>query len=317
MEKFAYSVDVGGTTIKIGFFSSNGKLIEKWEIKTRIEDNGSKILSDIAEAIRAHKEINHIDAGSVAGVGIGVPGPVNAKGTVNRCINLGWDVTDVAGITKKITGFDIVVDNDANMAALGEMWQGGGYGYNNIVFVTLGTGIGGGIIIDGKIVGGVNGAGGEFGHMPINIYEKEKCGCGKYGCLEQYASATGIVRKANELLNDTKRVSSLRTLENVTSKDVWTLAGQGDELCKETVSFFGVMLAQGLAAVACVCDPDIFVIGGGVSQAGAPVLDAIKPEYKKLAFHATEEAVFTIAKLGNDAGIYGCAYKVFSSQVLK
>ncbi len=315
MEQFAYSVDIGGTSIKIGFFSGGGKLIEKWEIQTRLEDNGSNILPDIAEAIKAYTERNHIDFESVAGIGVGVPGPVDSEGTVNKCANLGWNVTDVAGIMKTLTGLEIVVDNDANVAALGEMWKGGGCGYNNIVFVTLGTGIGGGIIIDGKIVGGTNGAAGEIGHMPVNTAEKEQCGCGKCGCLEQYASATGVVRKANELLKDPGKSSGLRKLTNITSKDVWLLAGQGDEVCMETVAFFGAMLAQGLAAVACVCDPDIFVIGGGVSEAGKPVIEAIRQEYRKLAFHASSDVLFTIAKLGNDAGIYGCAYKMFSSRI--
>ena len=230
MAKYVFGVDIGGTTVKIGLFSVEGELLSKWEITTRTDEGGKYILGDIAESIEDKLAEKLIDKEDVAGIGMGVPGPVKADGTVLRCVNLGWGVFNVAEELEKIIGLPVKAGNDANMAALGEMWQGGGKGYKDIVMVTLGTGVGGGIIIDGKMLSGVNGAGGEIGHIQVNTEEPEVCGCGRKGCLEQYTSATGIVRSANIALNNSDKPSSLRNVQYVSAKEVFDAAKKGDEL---------------------------------------------------------------------------------------
>ena len=229
---------------------------------------------------------------------------------VKPCVNLnGWG-GDVAGMLSECCGFPVKVLNDANAAALGEMWLGGGKGHDNVVFVTLGTGVGGGIIVGGKLLSGVHGAGGEIGHIKVNPHETVVCGCGKKGCLEQYASATGIVRKAKALLNESDKPSALREFENVSAKNVFDCAKAGDELALEVVAFFGRTLGRALACISCVCDPEIFVIGGGVSAAGEIILDTLRDVFVANAFPASEGTDFALASLGNDAGICGAAKMV-------
>ena len=196
MAQYYVGVDVGGTTVKMGMFSDTGELLEKWEIPTRLQDQGSHILSDIIDSI---EEKRNAFPGNIKGIGVGIPGPVTNDGTVLKCANLGWDVFSVSNKLADLTGVgNVKVGNDANVAALGEMWKGGGRGYDSIVMVTRGTGVGGGIILQGKILTGSKGAGGEIGHTKVNLEETEMCGCGNRGCLEQYASATGIVHMAEK-----------------------------------------------------------------------------------------------------------------------
>lgn len=307
MANYVFGVDIGGTTVKIGLFTVDGTLQEKWEITTRTDEGGKFILGDIAESIMDKLAEKLIDKTDVAGIGMGVPGPVKADGTVLRCVNLGWGIFNVANELSAITGLPVKAGNDANMAALGEMWQGGGKGYRDIVMVTLGTGVGGGIIIDGKMLSGVNGAGGEIGHIQVNEEETETCGCGRKGCLEQYTSATGIVRTAKKLLNTTDRPSSLRNVQYVSAKEVFDAAKQGDDLALEIVENHGKCLGIALAKIACVVDPEIFVIGGGVSKAGSVITDTTEKYFKEHAFHACKNTKFALATLGNDAGMYGGA----------
>ena len=196
MKKYAFGVDVGGTTCKIGFFETDGKLIDKWEIKTNKENGGASILSDVAQAIGGKLTEKGISRNDVQGIGVGVPGPVKNDGVVHRCVNVGWGVVNVEKELGDLTGLKVKAGNDANVAALGEMWQGAAKGCRDVIMVTLGTGVGGGIIVDGKVVAGFDGAGGEIGHITVNAHEKEQCNCGQCGCLEQYASATGVVRVA-------------------------------------------------------------------------------------------------------------------------
>ena len=184
MKKYGFGVDIGGTTCKIGLFETTGKLLDKWEIKTNTENGGASILDDVTAAISDKMAAEKIDADSVQGIGVGVPGPVTGDGVVLQCVNLGWGVVNVAEELSRKSGFTVKVGNDANVAALGEMWQGGGKGHANVVMVTLGTGVGGGIIVDGEIVAGAKGAGGEIGHMMVNENETDSCNCGKKGCLE-------------------------------------------------------------------------------------------------------------------------------------
>ena len=312
MAKYVFGVDIGGTTVKIGIFTDGGKLLDKWEIPTRTDEGGKYILSDIAESVEDRRVEMGIDKKDVLGVGMGVPGPVRADGTVLRCVNLGWGIFNVEEELSKLTGYVVKAGNDANMAALGEMWQGGGKGHRNIVMVTLGTGVGGGIIINGKMISGVNGAGGEIGHICVNDSETEKCGCGNTGCLEQYTSATGIVRSANILLNTTDKPSKLRTVQYISAKEIFDAAKDGDELAASLVENHGKVLGKALAQIACVVDPEIFVIGGGVSRAGEVLVDTTKKYFLEYAFHACRTTQFALATLGNDAGIYGGACSIIT-----
>lgn len=312
MAKYVFGVDIGGTTVKIGIFTDAGKLLDKWEIPTRTDEGGKYILSDIAESVEDRRVEMGIEKKDVLGVGMGVPGPVRADGTVLRCVNLEWGIFNVEEELSKLTGYVVKAGNDANMAALGEMWQGGGKGHRNIVMVTLGTGVGGGIIINGKMISGVNGAGGEIGHICVNDSETEKCGCGNTGCLEQYTSATGIVRSANILLNTTDKPSKLRTVQYISAKEIFDAAKDGDELAASLVENHGKVLGKALAQIACVVDPEIFVIGGGVSRAGDILVDTTKKYFLEYAFHACRTTQFALATLGNDAGIYGGACSIIT-----
>ena len=255
MSKYVFGVDIGGTTVKLGFFTVEGELLDKWEITTRKDEGGRFILPDVAASIEAKITEKDVDKAEVAGVGIGVPGPVKDDGTVLRCVNLGWGVFNVEEEVEKLLGLPAKVGNDANMASLGEMWQGGGKGFSSIVMVTLGTGVGGGIIINGKMLYGTNGAGGEIGHICVNDDETEVCGCGKKGCLEQYTSATGITRMAERALNNTDRASKLRNVQYISAKEIFDAAKEGDDLALELIENHGRILGKALASVACVCDP--------------------------------------------------------------
>lgn len=306
MKTYGFGVDIGGTTVKLGLFRTDGTLLDKWEIPTRTEDDGAHILPDVAEAIKGKIAEKAIDPSDVQGIGVGVPGPVTPEGIVRKCVNLGWGVFNVEDTLSELTGYLVKAGNDANVAALGEMWQGAGKGSENIVMVTLGTGVGGGVIIGGHVVAGATGAGGEIGHIPVNAQETETCGCGKTGCLEQYASATGVVRLTKRALAASDQPSSLCSLTEVTAKDTFDAAKAGDALALEVIEQFGEILGRALAAIACVINPEVFVIGGGVSKAGTIITDVVAKYYVPNAFHACREAQFKLAELGNDAGIYGC-----------
>lgn len=305
MKKYGFGVDVGGTTIKMGFFETSGVLLDKWEIKTNTENGGVEILSDIAKAIDNKLAQEGISKNDVQGIGIGVPGPVNAEGVVNRCVNLGWGKVNVQEELGALTGLKVKAGNDANVAALGEMWQGGAKGSKDVIVVTLGTGVGGGVIIGGKMVAGYHGAGGEIGHITVNPDEIEACNCGQYGCLEQYTSATGIVRMAKRKLAKSEDATVLRNYENLTSKDIFDEAKAGDAVAKELVDELGNILGCTLSNMACVVNPEVIVIGGGVSKAGKILIDTIQEHFRENCFYALKETRFELASLGNDAGIYG------------
>lgn len=310
MANYVFGVDVGGTTVKLGLFDANGTLLDKWEIPTRTENAGEKILPDIAASLEAKMAEKGIAKTDVAGVGVGVPGPVDGNGIVHKAVNLGWSQFDIKKeLTTLLGGMHVEGGNDANVAALGEMWKGGGQGHQSLVAVTLGTGVGGGIIINGKILTGATGAGGEIGHIHVEDNETEKCGCGNCGCLEEYASATGITRLANRALKASDKDSVLRNGE-VSAKSVFDAVKAGDELAMEVAKQFGEYLGKGLGIIAGVINPEIFVIGGGVSKAGEVLFDYIRPAYEATAFHACKDTPFALATLGNDAGIYGAAKMV-------
>ncbi|MBR5765311.1 MAG: ROK family glucokinase [Lachnospiraceae bacterium] len=306
MDKYCFAADIGGTTIKMGLFSPDGDIVNKWEIPTNREDNGSHILKDIADAVKKEMEARKLSKDDVLGIGVGAPGPVDKDGVIHKAVNLGWGVLNISEELSALTGMTVKAGNDANVAALGEMWKGGGEGFNDLVVVTLGTGVGGGVIIDGKIVTGCMGAGGEIGHIHVEDDEDESCGCGNKGCLEQYASATGIVRLAEKKLKTSDKDSVLRTQE-VNAKTVFDAVKASDPLAMEIAEEFGEYLGKGLANIACVTNPEVFVIGGGVSKAGPVIIDYVEKYYKKFVFHASRDARFKLATLGNDAGICGAA----------
>lgn len=305
MATYYIGVDVGGTTIKMGLFSDTGELLEKWEIPTRLDNHGENILPDVVESMEQKRAER---GGNIRGIGVGIPGPVTDDGVVLKCANLGWDVFSVKNTLAGLTGVgNVKVGNDANIAALGEMWKGGGRGYDSIVMVTLGTGVGGGIIHKGKILTGSRGAGGEIGHMKVEMEETETCGCGCRGCLEQYASATGVVRLAKKYMREDSCLAGKR---QITAKMVFDGAKAGDEYCLEIVEKFGRYLGVALSNVAHVADPEAFVIGGGVSKAGQIILDVVQKYYDENSMYALKNKDFHLAELGNDAGIYGAVRMV-------
>ena len=304
--KYVFGVDIGGTTVKLGFFDTEGNILEKWEIPTRKDLGGKYILPDIAESLTDKLMEKGITKEEVVGVGVGVPGPVDADGVVFKAVNLGWDIFSVSNTLGDLINLPVKAGNDANVAALGEMWKGGGKGHDDLVAVTLGTGVGGGIIVQGKLLAGATGAGGEIGHIHVEDNEEDRCGCGKKGCLEQYGSATGIVRIANRVLAATDEASVLREGE-LTAKAVCDAAKAKDAVAVKVMEQFGEYLGRGLAAIACVVNPEVFVIGGGVSKAGEMLFDYIRPHYEKYVFHGSKNTKFALATLGNDAGIVGAA----------
>ena len=307
--KYGFGIDLGGTTVKIAYFDENGTMLDKWEIPTVTANGGAQILPDIAASILSYMESHNIDKNSILGLGIGVPGPVNAKGVVNKCINLGWGVFNIAEELTRLTGFPVKAGNDANVAALGEFWKGGGQDYDNVVFVTLGTGVGGGIVVEGNLLHGAHGSGAEIGHICVNTEETVRCNCGNYGCVEQYCSATGIVRLAKMYLAEKDTATGLRSIENLTCKDIFDAAKEGDEaalaILDKVYGYMGLFLANVCSTV----NPEVVVIGGGVSKAGDMLVTGVEPYFHKHVFHAAGNVKFTIASLGNDAGAYG-AFKL-------
>lgn len=312
MSQYVFGVDIGGTTVKLGLFDTEGNLLDKWEIPTRTEESGSYILPDIAKDIKRKIDEKQISKEMVVGVGVGAPGPIDNQGVVHRAVNLGWGVFSIKDTLEEILKVPVMAGNDANVAALGEMWKGGGQGSSDLIVVTLGTGVGGGIIVDGKILTGATGAGGEIGHIHVEDNESETCGCGNAGCLEQYASATGITRLANRKLKESEKESVLRGGE-VSAKTVFDAVKSGDALAIEVAEEFGKYLGNCLAAIAGVVNPEAIVLGGGVSKAGEILMNYIKPYYEKNVFHGSRNVKFSLATLGNDAGIYGAAKLVLDT----
>ena len=313
MAKYIYGIDIGGTTVKMGLFDEKGDMLEKWEIVTRKENNGENILPDIVKSIKEKNSEKSIETDDILGIGMGVPGPITEDGRVLKCANLGWGIFSVADEMSKLTGVKKVkVGNDANVAALGEQWRGGGRGFDNIVMVTLGTGVGGGIIMNGKILTGENGAAGEIGHITVNPKETLTCGCGCKGCLEQYSSATGVIRLAKERLEASDKPSELRKFadDQIGGKEVFDAYQAGDELAAEAVDEFAAYLGMGLGNVASVVDTQAFVIGGGLSKNGPIVIELIKKQYEKNVMFALKNTEFRLAELGNDAGMYGAVRMV-------
>ena len=305
MKKYGFGVDVGGTTCKLGLFQTDGTLVEKWEIPTDKSDGGKNILSDLAKAIDEKMSEKGIEKSDVEGIGIGVPGAVTEDGVVNRCVNVGWGVVPLVKEMEELSGLRVRAANDANIAALGESWMGAGRDFSSILMVTLGTGIGGGIVIGDHILTGFNGSAAEIGHIVVDDTETLRCNCGNHGCIEQYASATGIVMMAHRYLDGTDNASSLRDIADFSAKDVFDAAKSGDEAACEIVHKVCGMLGHMIATVCNVVNPEAVLIGGGVSKAGHIIIDELMDGFKKGAFHACADTRIELATLGNDAGIYG------------
>ena len=313
MSSCLYGVDVGGSSVKIGLFEADGTLLEKFEIPTRTENEGEGVIGDIADALKSRLADRGDTPESLIGIGVGVPGPILPGGIVNRCVNIGWGIKNVSQeLSELMGGVRVEVVNDANAAALGESWKGSGQGYHSLVMVTLGTGIGGGIVVDDRVIGGAHGSGGEIGHLKVRNDETELCNCGKSGCLEQYASATGIVRMAKRYLA-VHGAKGLLADGDFSAKDVINAAKQEDPAAMEIFDEVCRFLGEGLALVSAVADPEVIVIGGGVSAAGDFLLERIRSYYVPAVFHAARDTRFLLATLGNDGGIYGAAKMVLAS----
>lgn len=307
MDKVVFGIDIGGTAIKAGLFNTEGKLLDKWDFATQRTEDGKDILRDVAKFIKNKIAELKLDQEAVIGVGVGIPGPVTDDGQVLMLANLGLANFNIEKEMSEMTGLRVKAGNDANVAAMGEYWMGGGKGYKSLVLITLGTGVGGGIIVNGHILTGSMGAGGEVGHIFVNEEETETCGCKKKGCLEQYASATGIVRLAKKFLQESDEYSTLRNKEEISAKMVFDHAKTGDKVALKTVEKACYYLGLAMAHIAQVVDPEAFVIGGGVSKAGDILTETIKKYYNEYVIESLKNKEFKLATLGNDAGIYGAA----------
>ena len=308
MKEYAFGIDLGGTTAKIGLFTTSGALLEKWEVATDTSNAGEHILENLAAAILGKMKEQSIQPEQVEGVGIGVPGPVLDSSIVPIvCANLGgWGERNVsAQLSGLLDGLKVLVGNDANVAALGEIWMGAAKGAKNAVMVTLGTGVGGGVVVNGKVIDGVHGAGGEIGHITVNRHETAVCGCGKRGCLEQYSSATGVVRCMKKLLDENPDTPCVLRGTEFAAKDVFDAARNGDALAAREVDEMSDTLGMALANIASTVDPEAFLVGGGVARAGDVLFAPLNKHFQEYAFKSCREIPIKQASLGNDAGIYG------------
>jgi glucokinase len=312
--QYILAVDLGGTFIKFGLFSVSGECVYQWKAETVLESSGDHILDQIAAETAQAFSYCGLNSALLKGIGIGVPGPVIDGRIVNKCVNLGWGVFDIRKDLQKRMGAygfsDLYIQalNDANAAALGEYYDGAGRDYMDVALVTIGTGIGCGIILQGKLREGAFGGAGEIGHFLMNPVETEFCGCGKRGCLEQYAAARGIVRRAQQQMKLSDTPSILRHIPEPTAKDILDAAKEDDPFGLDAARFAGDMIGRALAFISGVVDPEAFLLGGGISEAGEVILEPTRESFRKYAFHTSRDAVIRCAELRNDAGIYG-AYR--------
>ncbi|MGL6229596.1 MAG: ROK family glucokinase [Culicoidibacterales bacterium] len=305
-------IDLGGTTAKVAILTVDGQIETKWEVPTVTEDHGAQILPNLQASIEAKLAELQLAKSEIKAIGMGVPAPVQPDGMMSMAANLGgFGGFNVAEKFSSMMELPVILDNDANVAALGEMWQGGAKGAANVVMITLGTGVGGGVIADGGIIRGFAGAGGEIGHMPV-VSETDytfTCGCGKAGCLETISSATGIVRVAKKMLQTHNAPTTLADFQPLTAKDVFDAAKNHDVLALQVVDYFAQTLAKAMGTLSVITNPEVFVIGGGVSKAGDIIIDTVAKYYYESVFAAATNGVkIELATLGNDAGVIGAAY---------
>ncbi|MFD2046066.1 ROK family glucokinase [Ornithinibacillus salinisoli] len=314
MKELMIGVDIGGTTVKLGFINVDGEIIDKWEIPTNTKNQGVSIVQDIWDSIDQKRIHLNINQDNVIGIGIGAPGFIDAKkGIVHEAVNIGWKDFHLAEELNKKSGLPVFLENDANIAVLGENWKGAGNLARNVIAVTLGTGVGGGIIANGRILNGENGTAGEIGHIIVepNGY---LCNCGRRGCMETVTSATGIVRQGMDAIEkEPKSLLNDRYNENgfITSKDIFQLAKQGDKICIKIVNRTTDIIGFTIANMATIINPSKVLVGGGVSKAGSQLISGINEAFVKYALpRISDVCEIKIAQLGNDAGIIGAAYLV-------
>ncbi|MBQ2412302.1 MAG: ROK family glucokinase [Anaerotignum sp.] len=311
--KYCFGIDIGGTTVKIGLVAENGEIVTRWEVPTRKGSDPTGLLEDVKISLENCMAERNMEKADILGIGMAAPGPVTEDGVLHGCVNIGWGDVDLDDLAEDVIGISPVrIGNDARVAALGEAAYGAGQDAESMLMVTLGTGVGGGVVLDGKILMGMSGVAGEIGHMTIDPYETETCGCGKKGCLEQYASATGMVRAAERFLKEKNMDSVLRQKDAVSAKDLWDAAKAGDKLANEIVDFVCDRLGSALANAIYLVDTEMIVIGGGVCAAGQFLLDKVENAYNGKVFAHSRNKKFALAKLGNDAGIRGAAALILS-----
>jgi glucokinase len=307
----AFGVDIGGTQIKLGAFDKNGILIEQWSTNTDLSDNGNRIIPDVASSVQEYIVRHHIPIENVLGIGLGIPGPVDANGYVKKCVNLKWtEFSPVTELARFLPNTRIAAENDANVAALGEYYKGSGKGYASMMMVTLGTGVGGGLILNGKIFSGAHGIAGEIGHIATNLHAAGNCECGNKGCINECSSATGLVRYTKRLLENDPQPSKLREYSELTAKTICDCAKAGDAIAIHSLTICMEPLGIGLAHFSHAIDPEVYVIGGGVSRAGELILKPIQKGFESNLHLISKGADICLAKLGNDAGIIGACMLV-------
>ncbi|SFB06272.1 glucokinase [Acetitomaculum ruminis DSM 5522] len=304
--KYYFGIDVGGTTVKQGLFDEDYNLLERWEIRTDKTRGGRNIIPKIAGSLEDCLERNKISKKDIIATGMGVPGPVTKDGFINKAVNLGWGRFNLKKEAKKSLGVPVFCGNDANLAGYGEFHFGSGKEFDNIIFITIGTGIGGCIINEGKILIGTDGSGAEIGHIHVKDDEEDSCGCGNKGCLEQYTSAKGIGRTARRMLATTDEPSVLRD-SVINAKIIFDAIKEGDKLAIKVGEEFGRYLGCAMANLANITNPQAIILGGGVSKAGDILLTFLEEPFKKNVFHACKNVKLLCASIKNDAGIYGAA----------
>ncbi|UFT97776.1 ROK family glucokinase [Radiobacillus kanasensis] len=314
-KKFLVGIDIGGTSIKMAVFEDDGTIIDKWEIPTNKDNQGVSIPGDIWTSLENKLKEHSIDPKEVQGMGVGAPGFIDSDtGSIYEAVNIGWKKNfDLGKQLQALSGLPVFVDNDANLAALGENWKGAGNLAENLIAITIGTGVGGGIITNGQVVNGSNGTAGEIGHIMVEA-DGYACNCGRKGCLETVTSATGMVRQAKEKLKDNPNSLLKTPLEkngDLTTKDIFDAAKEGDAFSISIIERVADVLGLAIANVATIVNPSKIVIGGGVSKAGDQLLIPLRKAFDSFCLPRISEACeFRIAQLGNDAGVVGAAYLV-------
>lgn len=316
--KIFFGIDIGGTLLKCGAFSENGELLQKWQAETDLSEGGGRIIPQIGKEVRSWMACRSLTDDEIGGVGLGIPGPVDGKGYVKTCVNLNWkNFYPSKELAKEFPRAVIAVGNDANVAALGEYVCGAGKRYASAMLITVGTGIGGGIILDGAILSGAHGIAGEIGHITTDAGAKERCSCGNLGCVDHISSATGIVRNMRDLLEREREKCVLREKGVFTAKDVCDGAGEGDPLCIKCLDQCMEPLGKAMAFFSHAFDPEVYMIGGGVSKAGEVILQPLRKYYRENLYLTDQAADIRTAQLGNDAGMIGCAFMAIQQEADK
>lgn len=309
--RYGFGIDIFGPNIKFGFFDEQGNLIEKWKIAAPVINESSQIIPTIANEVNNYLKKNSISDDEIIGIGVGIPGPVNSSGVVNKCVNLGWGVFNIERALTGLTELKVKASNISSLSALGECWKGSGS--DNMVFMAMNTGLGGGIVCDGKMVWGTTGGAGEIGHIVVNKSEKEACTCGKFGCVEQYCSPGGIVRVARRMLVNSQEASVLRKKKFFDYKDVLKAVDEGDKIAKDVMAKVYDYAGHALAGICCVLNPDTIVLGGEFCKIGQPAMEGIVRSFKKYVFYANDNVKFYFAELDTDACIHGAFKLVLDS----